>query len=171
MNVGVGEVIFAASGLAILFSAVAVVLSKDLVHAVLWLAVTLVATSTLYVTLAAEFIGAVQILLYAGGVITLMLFGLMLTSRITGARLLTDSHHRIRGGVMAALVFGLLTAGIVRSPAPPPLSDAALAALDDSRALGHLFLTEQVLTLEVLSVLLLAVMVGAIVLARRKDPS
>jgi NADH:ubiquinone oxidoreductase subunit 6 (subunit J) len=171
MNVGVGEIIFVASGLAILTGGVAVVLSKDLVRAVLWLAVTLVATSTLYVTLAAEFIGAVQILLYAGGVITLMLFGLMLTSRITGAALLTDSHDRIRGGIMAALVLGLLAAGILRSPAPPTLSDEALARLDDSRALGHLFLTEQVLTLEVLSVLLLAVMVGAIVLARRKDPS
>ncbi|MEZ4655213.1 MAG: NADH-quinone oxidoreductase subunit J [Candidatus Eisenbacteria bacterium] len=62
------------------------VVSRDLVHSVLWLAVALVSTAGLFITLNAEFLAAVQILLYTGGVITLMLFGIMLTRRLATAR-------------------------------------------------------------------------------------
>jgi NADH-quinone oxidoreductase subunit J len=169
MNLDVQSLLFTGSGLLVLVGSVMVVSSRDLVRSVLWLALVLVATSALYVSLSAEFVGAVQVLLYAGGVITLMLFGLMLTSRITGARILHESHHRLRGALAALGLFAVMAAAILATPSPAPVEPAALERLADPRALGHAFLTEQALALEVLSVLLLVVMVGAIVLARPKD--
>jgi NADH-quinone oxidoreductase subunit J len=141
------------------------VVSHDLVHSVLWLGLTLVATAGLFVTLHAEFLAAVQILLYTGGVITLMLFGVMLTRRLTSARIEHGSTKRLRGAVLAVAAFAVITVGIVRggsltAPPRPP---------GDTKALGELVLTRLVLPFEVLSVLLLAAMIGAIVLARKVD--
>lgn len=171
MSLDFPSVLFALSGLVMIIGGLLVVNSKDLVRSVLWLALLLISTSALYVSLAAEFIGAVQILLYTGGVVTLMLFGLMLTSRITGARVLHESHNRLRGAIASISILGIMVAAILMTPAPKQVPAEALVTLSDTRSLGTLFLTEQALALEVLSVLLLVVMVGAIVLARRKDPA
>ena len=65
----------------LIISAMGVVLSKNLVHGVFWLAGTLIATAAMYVFLEAPFLAGIQIVLYTGGVITLMLFGVMLTQR------------------------------------------------------------------------------------------
>ncbi len=162
--------LFLAVAAVLLVASFSVVTGKDLVRSVLWLAVALAGTAVLFVLLQAEFIAAVQILLYTGGIITLMLFGIMLTARITGVRIVVGSAGRIRGALVAIGVFAVTAWAVLASPAayvaregPDPEST--------TRLIGASFLTEYLLAMEVLSLLLLAVMIGAIVLARRRDPS
>lgn len=165
-----GWLSFLALAAALLFFARMVVTSGDLVHAVLWLGATLIATAALYVTLHADFLAAVQVLLYTGGVITLMLFGVMLTRRLTVARVENPATGRWRAGLTAAAAFAVVALAIARAGRGFALSEAPPALEPDTRALGALFLTELALPFEALSVLLLAAMIGAIVLARRTDP-
>src|SRR6187401_553828 len=80
----------------------AVVLSKNLFHSVLWLALALVATAGIFLSLDAEFLAAVQILLYAGGVITVVVFAIVVTERLVGERLAHTSRRVAAGGVVSA---------------------------------------------------------------------
>src|SRR5258706_673826 len=84
-------------------SALAVVLSKTLFHAVLWLALALTGTAGVFLLLDAEFLAAVQLLLYAGGIITIVVFAIVVTERLIGERL-TQTNMRIGGGALVSLV-------------------------------------------------------------------
>ena len=166
-------VAFAILGLVLLYSARKVVVSNDLVHSVLWLAATLIATAGLYVTLQAEFLAAVQVMLYTGGVITLMLFGIMLTRRLSGIRIEHGSRMRVRGAVIALAVLALVAMAVNRAARHGSATAGAGGSggmPGDTTDLGRLFLTDLMLPFEVLSLLLLAAMIGAIVLARKTDP-
>lgn len=151
----------------LLGAALGVVTGKNLVHSVLWLAVTLVTTAALYVFLNATFLAGIQVILYTGGVITLMLFGVMLTRR--DERVMVENEHNGRRLWIAALaalgLFALLAAATFKTPGLPRTQ----AEPTTTDAIGRAFLTEHLLAFEVLSLLLLAAMVGAIVLARRHD--
>jgi NADH-quinone oxidoreductase subunit J len=151
----------------LLWSALRVVTSKNLVHAVLWLAVMLMTTAAAYLMLHAPFLAAIQLMLYTGGVLTLMLFGIMLTRRTEGIEVPIESTGRARAAIVAAGVFGLMATAITQTP---NLATAIEAPKVGARELGKLFLTEHLLAFEVLSLLLLAAMVGAIVIARVRDP-
>src|ERR1041385_197819 len=85
----------------------AVVLGKNLFHSVLWLALALIATAGIFLTLDAEFIAAVQVLLYAGGVITVVVFAIVVTERLVGERLSQTNRHIVAGALVSAglLVF------------------------------------------------------------------
>ena len=161
---------FGILAIALVGSALRVVGSRDLVHSVLWLALTLVSTAVGYVVLHADFLAAVQVLLYTGGVITLMLFGVMLTRRHEGSAVVAHGSSGLaKAGLVAVALLGLVVVAIHTSlPAAIP----APLMLPDTAALGRVFLRGPlVLAFEVLSVLLLAAMVGAITLARRGDPT
>lgn len=151
----------------LLLSALLVVSSRNLVHGVLWLGVMLATTAVLFVFIGAPFLAGIQVLLYTGGVITLMLFGIMLTRR--HERLMIENEttpgRRLPALVMAAGFFGAVTAATYRTPNLPD----TLAAPTPTEEIGRSFLTEHLLAFEVLSILLLAAMIGAIVLARRLD--
>jgi len=75
----IGVIGFAIVAASVLLAAIFVIRSVNLVHAVLWLGVTLGGTAVLYAMLGASFLAGVQVLLYVGGVVTLMIFGVMLT--------------------------------------------------------------------------------------------
>jgi len=157
---------FSIIALVILNSGLNVVKSTDLVHTVFWLALTLLGTAALFVHLDAEFLAAVQVLLYTGGVVTLMLFGVMLTRRIDGVRILHESGDKGRALACSLAVFGAIATAIYRSK---QTAHAVAMDLPDTEILGQYFLQEMVLPFELLSLLLLAAMVGAIALARKKD--
>jgi len=150
-----------------LLSALAVVRSADLVRAVLWLGVTLFSTAVLYAMLGASFVAGVQVLLYVGGVVTLMIFGVMVTRRHEGVAQKLERPASARAAAVALGIFGavawaiLATGGLDAPTAPPATSTADL---------GRALLRDHVLAFEAVSMLLLAAMVGAIVIARRRDP-
>ena len=149
---------------AMLLGAVMVVRTTDLVHAVLWLALTLLGTAVAFVMLQADFLAVSQVLLYTGGVVTLMLFAVMLTRRIGGARVAVEKPKGVRGVIVALAIGGLVISTVVRAW-PTFGMEAGIHA--DSADLGGGFLTTLVLPFELLSMLLLAAMVAAIVLARK----
>jgi NADH:ubiquinone oxidoreductase subunit 6 (subunit J) len=157
---------FAILATSLLVSAIMVVTAENLVHCVLFLALTLVATAGVYLELQAGFMAGVQVLLYAGGVSTLMIFAVMLTRRQTGEAILQESVHQVRGALVATTVAALLFSFIWRTPS---LNSVAQSVPPTPNALGKSFLTEFALPFEVLGVLLLAAMVGAIVIARKED--
>jgi NADH-quinone oxidoreductase subunit J len=150
-----------------LLSALFVVRSTNLVHAALWLGVTLLTTAVLYAMFGASFLAGVQVLVYVGGVITLMIFGVMITRRHDGVVVQAESARQARGVVVAGGFFGIVAAAIRSTEGlDVGLVPNAISPAD----LGRAFLREQVLAFETLSVLLLGAIVGAIVIARRRDP-
>ncbi len=140
--------------------------SRNLVRSVLWLALTLVSTAALYAFLDASFMAAIQIILYTGGVITLMLFGVMLTGQGSDPMATNESQRRLPAALAALAVFGLLASTIWMGAPRQPKSTELITGKD----IGLSFLTSHLLAFEALSILLLAAMLGAIVVARRKDP-
>lgn len=168
MNDPLESIAFLAVAAATLFSGLRVVTTRNLVHTVLWLGLMLGSTAVLFLMLSAPFLAAIQIILYTGGVLTLMLFGVMLTHRDRGFTAVpNDSRDRFRAAVLGALCFCVLAWGIVRTEGLP---DQASVRIDTQR-IGEAYLTEHVLAFEVLSLLLLAAVLGAIVLARKQDPT
>jgi len=157
-------VLFVALALVTLGGALKVVSAEDLVHVVLWLAVTLLGTAGFYAMLDAGFLAAIQVLLYTGGVITLMLFAVLLVRREGGHIPAGGVADPARAGVVALATAALSGFAIVRGG----LLEGEPYRLEP-KALGQVLLGPLALPSEALSVLLLAEMVGASVLARRKD--
>jgi NADH-quinone oxidoreductase subunit J len=159
------SIAFGVVAAAMLLAALMVATARNLVRGVLWLGAVLVSTAALYVLLAAPFLAGIQILLYAGGVMTLMIFGVMLTR--TTQDTTAEQRGRLTGAIAAAALFGTVAGAIVRTTPSAPSELAPPTTAD----LGRELLGTHVLAFEVLSLLLLAAMIGAVVLSRRKDPS
>ena len=97
-------------------SALAVVLSKNLFHSVLWLALALTGTAGVFLLLEAEFLAAVQLLLYAGGIVTIVVFAIVVTERLVGERI-TQTNRRITAGAVTSLAFvAVVVSFISRQP-------------------------------------------------------
>jgi len=155
-------------GLAVVLigSALAVVLTKNLFHSVLYLALSLTAMAGVFLALDAEFLAAVQLLLYAGGVVTIVVFAIVVTERLVGERITQTSRSLLVGFLLAgALLIGLLR---FLSGAILPV-DRPVIAVDVTRAIGQVLLTEFVLPFELLAVLLLVGLLGALYFARPED--
>ena len=159
------QVVFALLALIVLVAGLRVVSSSDLVHCVLWLGIVLILTAGIFLMLGAPFLAGVQLLLYTGGVITLMLFGVMLTHRHEGIGVKVDSSRRLPAALGSIALFFAMAVAIVRTELPLLARPDPLPAVE----IGRAFLTDHLLAFEVLSLLLLAAMVGAIVLGRRHD--
>jgi len=144
-------------------SALFVVTTRNVVHAALGLAAALVGAAGLFILFGAEFVGLAQILIYVGAVVILFLFGIMLTSTAPG-KPVVDNEQRGMALLVAAGVFAVLAVGIVSAYGRRTMHfDVAFP----TNALGNALFTRWILPFEAVSVLLLAALVGAIVLARK----
>jgi len=159
-------IVFAALAVVLVGSALAVVLTRNLFHSVLWLALSLAGTAGVFLSLEAEFLAAVQLLLYAGGVITVVVFAIVVTERLVGTRLAHTNRAVLGGALVAVLLVGVLV-GLIGG-ADTTLVRPAIAA-DQTRLIGDAVLTRFVLAFELLGVLLLTALIGAIYLARPED--
>src|SRR5688500_14681589 len=123
-------VAFWAFAAVLIAAALAVVLSKNLFHSVLWLALALISTAGLFLTLDAEFLAAVQVLLYAGGVITVVVFAIVVTERLVGTRLSHTSRRVTTAGVVCAALLALRvgTSALAHLNLPRPQLSGALPA-------------------------------------------
>ncbi len=150
----------------LLASALAVVLTRNLFHSVLYLALALTATAGVFLSLDAEFLAAIQLLLYAGGVVTIVVFAIVVTERLVGDRITQTSRQIAAGfGIAGALLVAIL-AIFRRSPLTVP---RPAVSGDLTRAIGQSLLTTYVLPFELLAVLFLAALVGALYFARPDD--
>jgi NADH-quinone oxidoreductase subunit J len=162
-----GEVLaFWVLGFVLVGSALAVVLSKNLFHAVLWLALALTGTAGVFLQLDAEFLAAVQLLLYAGGIVTIVVFAIVVTERLVGERISQTSRRIAASAVVAAALLGTILRAI--SQRPLPVTPPALPA-DLTRNIGAAILTRFVMPFELLALLMLAALMGAIYFARPDD--
>jgi NADH-quinone oxidoreductase subunit J len=147
-------------------SALAVVLSTNLFHAVLWLALALTGTAGVFLLLNAEFLAAVQLLLYAGGVITIVVFAIVVTERLVGERLSQTNRGVAGGAIVAAGLLWIIVSTVMRRALP---STPAPQTGDLTRLVGEQVLTTFVMPFELLALLMLAAMLGAIYFARPED--
>ncbi|MEV6074141.1 NADH-quinone oxidoreductase subunit J [Streptomyces sp. NPDC052069] len=163
------EIAFLLVGLATFGAALITVTTKQLVHAALWLVVALGGLAVEYLLLTAEFIAWVQVLIYVGSVVVLLLFGLMLTRAPIGRSPDADSGNRwIALGVAAAAAAALVW--VVVDAFRTTWIDLDGPAQGSTEATGEFLFRHWVLPFEALSVLLLAALVGAIVLSRKNQP-
>ncbi|MER5469661.1 NADH-quinone oxidoreductase subunit J [Streptomyces sp. NPDC002935] len=160
------EIAFLLVGLVTFGAAIVTVTTKQLVHAALWLVVALGGLAVEYLLLTAEFIAWVQVLIYVGSVVVLLLFGLMLTRAPIGRSPDADSGNR-----WAALTVAVASAGalvwVVVDAFRTTWVDLNGAAAGSTEVTGASLFQNWVLPFEALSVLLLAALVGAIVLSRK----
>ncbi|MGW2840442.1 NADH-quinone oxidoreductase subunit J family protein [Streptomyces sp. NPDC001493] len=162
------EIAFVLVGLVTLGAALVSVTTRQLVHAALWLVVTLGGLAVEYLLLTAEFIAWVQVLIYVGSVVVLLLFGLMLTRAPIGRSPDADSENRwVALGVAAAAAAALVW--VVVDAFRTTWIGLDGPAQGSTAVTGTFLFRHWVLPFEALSVLLLAALVGAIVLSRR-DP-
>jgi len=133
---------------------------------VLWLALALVATAGVFLTLDAEFLAAVQVLLYAGGVVTVVVFAIVVTERLVGERLSHTSRRVLAGGAVSAALLVWLVRAVSRAqidmPRPPLTGDL-------TRQIGMSLLTRFALPFELLAVLLLVGLLAASYFARPEE--
>jgi NADH-quinone oxidoreductase subunit J len=161
------EVIFWIAAVLIAGAGIRVVTSQNVVHAALYLVATLSGVAVLYVILLAEFVAWVQVLVYVGAVVVLMLFGLMLTRAPLG-KANYDNHQRPLAAICAAAIFGVTSYIMVDAFSGKEISFARTLGTTTA-SLSQVIFSAYVLPFEVVSVLLLAALVGAVVVARRDD--
>lgn len=140
-------------------SATAILFTRNIFHAVLMLLVTLLSTAAIYVLLGAEFLGIAQILVYAGGVIILLIFGIMLTSRLSN-KPLNISNHNLTGGLLGGLAFFLLL--VYAYQYLDPLTPQNVISYP---SVGISMLTDYAAPFELTGVLLLVSLIGAALIA------
>ena len=162
------QAIFVLLGLVAVGSALLVVTTRNMVHAALWLVVTLGSVSGVFLLLAAEFLAWVQVLIYVGAVVVLLLFALMLTKAPTGRQPDLDVRRWLPAAAVAALVAAVLVTTVAAGFSGVQL-DLEGTVVGSAQLTGATVFEKWVLPFEVLSVLLLAALIGAIVLSRGDD--
>jgi len=156
----------------ILGFAALVVSTKDTVHSVLYLVLDFLAVAALYALLGAEFLAAIQILVYAGGIVVLYLFVVMLVNLKRSAEVYEDVHRRSKlgFGLAAAVLAEFIVIAVYgyAQPAVPLALAAGPPVSGNTEQLGWMLYTSYLIPFEIASMLLLVAMIGAIVLAKRE---
>lgn len=159
------EIVFWFFAVVMAIAALRVVTTKNVVHAALYLVATLMSAAAMYVLLLAEFVAWVQVLVYVGAIVVLMLFGLMLTRASIGSQSF-DNDQRLVAALVAGAVFGV-TSWIMIDGFQGKEVNLKDAAGTTTGTVGEVIFSEYVWPFEVVSVLLLAALVGAVLIARR----
>ncbi|MCP4631370.1 MAG: NADH-quinone oxidoreductase subunit J [candidate division Zixibacteria bacterium] len=148
----------------ILVSGIFVVTLRNIFHSALMLVLCLFGVAGIYIMLHADFLAAVQVLIYVGAVTILMIFAVMITHQMTGKKMRQFNEQPLPAGLIILSLAILLVISILRTgfevmeQSEPQLTVATI---------GKAFMTDYVLPFEIVSVVLLVALIGAIVIARR----
>jgi NADH-quinone oxidoreductase subunit J len=149
-------------------AAIGVVRSQNIVHAALFLVVVLAGAAGQYILVAAEFVAWVQVLIYIGAIIILFLFGIMLTRAPMGSSGRLDNTQRWAAAAVSLFLFGVITALLVDAYGGKEIKlKHSLVVLGNTKTVGTSIFRNYLVPFEVVSMLLLAALVGAVVIARR----
>lgn len=158
------DIIFYVFAILTIVSAGLVVFSKNIVYSAFSLLVTFFSVAGIYVLLNADFIAITQLLIYVGGILVLLLFGVMLTTNVTNVELNAQTLKAIPATIIAAIVAALLVSTVISTKwkvnEAPPMNNTV-------KGLGELLLTKYLLPFEIASIVLLVAIIGAAFLARR----
>ena len=160
-----GQILFFSIVLLVILSAYWVVMSPNLVHSAVSLVFTLFGVACLYVYLYADFIAASQVIIYVGGILVLIIFGVMLTNKIDDPKLSNQSQNQLVAGVFCLLLLIFQFQIIFNTNWYIGHFIAREATVND---IGMMLLTDYLLPFEIVSVLLLAALIGAAMLSRKK---
>ncbi len=163
--IGLPDVLFYVLGALTVCGAAGVALSRNILYSAIGLLMALLGAGSLYVFLSADFVAVTQLLVYIGGVLVLILFAVMLTNRITEVKVSNSSFGLFGGFLLFVSAAPVLLAVALFTPWKAKVP-AALAPT--TAAIGHAFLTKWLLPFEVASLVLLATLVGAVVIARKE---
>ena len=150
-------------------AALVVVTSRNVVRSALALIVVFAGVAAQFIILAAEFVAVTQVLIYIGAIMVLMLFGIMLTRARIGRDVDATNDHWWAGVLTALLLVGVMGYALVDAWGDDPLPAEREITLDGSNtaAVSDSVFSQYLIPFEVVSVLLLAALVGAIVIARK----
>jgi len=163
-------VVFGILSVVIIVSALAVVSLRNIFHCALFLILCLFAVAGIFILLGAEFLAAAQVLIYVGAVAILMIFAIMLTSNLASKKI-RQSNENVLVAFFVCVTFVISALMLLKKTNEGVWSKMKpVQELPENNilTLGKYLMTEFVLPFEVVSVLLLAAMIGAIVLARKE---
>lgn len=165
-----GAVFFAACSVLCLAGALATILARNPIRGALGLLTTIAGVAGLFLSLGAQFLAAIQLIVYAGAVVVLFVFVIMLLGpEAGGVRIGSEPRSRVAPLLSAALFIGLMVAAMVlvggAQPVPTPFG-AKLPAYGSIEAVGALLFSEGLVAFELTSALLIVAVVGAIAVAR-----
>ena len=152
---------------AILVFALGVVTLRTLFHCALCLAAALIGTAALYVVLQAEYLAAIQILLYVGAVVTLVIFAIMLTEHLMG-KTVRQNNSQSPLAIAGLAGFVVLLTGLILKT-PWPVTPTALKAKVSVMGLGKALMGTYVFPFEVISVVLIAALIGTVIIAKKDE--
>ncbi|TDJ04870.1 MAG: NADH-quinone oxidoreductase subunit J [Deltaproteobacteria bacterium] len=168
-------ILFFTSAILTVIGAILVVATKDIMHACVYLLVSFLGVSGLYLTLGADFVAAIQLVVYVGGVVILMVFAVMLTGGphaqkqnkfgIVKTALMGNMRTYTVGGLIGALVLLMMVKlylSLFKIYTPKELPEY----LPTVERIGKALITDHVLAFEISSVLLLGALIGAAIIAR-----
>ena len=160
-----GDILFLSICLLVLLTGFWVVVSPNLVHSAVSLLFTLFGVAGLYIFLYADFIAASQVIIYVGGILVLIIFGVMLTNTISDQKKSSKSQNRLPAGIVCLAMLILQIKAILNTNwyiAENPIRESTV------NDIGILLLSKYLLPFEIVSLLLLAALIGAAMLSRKK---
>ena len=160
-----GEILFFSIAMLVILSSYWVVMSPNLVHSAVSLLFTLFGLAGLYVYLYADFMAASQVIIYVGGILVLIIFGVMLTNKIDNPKLSNQSQNQLMAGVFCLLLLVFQFQIIFNTNWNIGNFITRESTVND---IGMMLLTQYLLPFEVVSILLLAALIGAAMLSRKK---
>ena len=161
----VSTAVFSLIALLTIVSACMVAFSRNIIYSAFSLLGTFMGVAGLYIFLGADFVAAVQLLIYVGGILVLILFAVMLTHRITDVAI----TNRAAGRIPALIVVGGLLYFLIQTVTSTPWVKAKEVIFTATTAtIGDAFLYDYLLPFELASLVLLAAMIGAVVLSRKE---
>jgi NADH-quinone oxidoreductase subunit J len=160
------EAIFYLLSILAIIGALGTVTSQNVVHAALFLILSLLAVAGFYILLTNEFLALVQVLIYGGAVATIILFGIMLTRSRDLMPVTFGESTRLPGFLAGVLLLGVILGAILNTNWPRYAEEVTLVPLT---AIGDALFRQWLLPFEVASVVLLVALIGAIVISRQEE--
>ena len=161
----ISTVVFYVVAAVTIVSAAMVAFSRNIIYSAFSLLGTFAGVAGLYIFLGADFVAAVQLLIYVGGILVLILFAVMLTHRITDVQITNRAAGRIPGLIVIGVFLVLLVQAIQETPW---VKAKDMSYEPTTGKIGDLFLESYLLPFELASLVLLAALIGAVVLARKE---
>jgi NADH-quinone oxidoreductase subunit J len=158
------DIIFYLFATITLVSAFFVVTIRNIVYSAFFLLFTFFGVAGIYVILGADFVAMVQLIVYVGGILVLILFGVMLTNKITNVQIKSGTSQVIPAAIGVGLFAGILVAALINTPWRKIDSTPLLPT---TQSLGMMLISEYGVVFELLGILLLIALIGAASLARK----
>ena len=165
------EIIFIFFALLTLLSAVYMVITTNIIYAAFSLLLTFIGVAALYIFASAEFIGLTQIMIYIGGILILIVFGVMLTNKIGNTPINANSLNIVTGLLLAAGMFTILVNAIMEIDFSKLswIKNGILITQNTTPTIGINLMTQYILPFELIAVLLMVALMGASLIAGRTN--